>query len=221
MVKPLSRGQTFSAMVGYITKGCLLHEFISLRSLHAIFDFFLFYIDQGQPHYSIVSHGLSAQDLTNGRRDHENLRATISQEKKVVTSKNLFNECWRFHLQCLQPVIAPIEYVMTYMIQSGNYSLAPDFISSATKINLSEATTMWSLIQDPQSCTVTHIRELIFDSRSYGRKVFLTFKYIHGCPHYFERLCTCQYIRLAPGTIGRVPMSDYSLLDVKEVVRLE
>ena len=130
-----------------------------------------FYLDQGQPHYSIVSHGLSDQDLTNGPRDHENLRATISQEKKVVTTKNLMYECWHFHLQCLHPVIAPIEFVITYMIQGGNYSLAPDFMSSATKINLSEATTMWSLTQEPDSCTVAQIRELLFDSRSYGRKV--------------------------------------------------
>lgn len=70
----------------------------------------------------------------------------------------------------MYPCVVPIEYILTYMIQSGNYILSPDFISAYRKIDLSEAETFWHMVHEPLETSVADIRKLIFDSRSYGKR---------------------------------------------------
>jgi hypothetical protein len=147
LVKPLSTGQTIPAMIGYITK------------------------DQGEPHYQIRTHNITAQQLTNGRRDHECLLTSFDDNKKILNMKNMFNECFRFSQRCLSPAIVLIQYVLLYMIQSGNYIFSPDFISTFKKIDISEADVLWDMVYEPRKVTIGMILKLVFDSRSYGMKV--------------------------------------------------
>ena len=67
-VKPLQRGQTLIAMIGYVTK------------------------DQRKSYYRILNHNVSAHDLTNGRRDHESFRASLTETRKILNWKNIFHE---------------------------------------------------------------------------------------------------------------------------------
>lgn len=54
------------------------------------------------------------------------------------------------------------------MLQSSNYILTPDFINNSyRKINLEEASTLWSIIHDPKSTTLEQVLNVIFDPRSH------------------------------------------------------
>lgn len=134
--------------------------------------------DQGEPHYNIKSFNVSAQDLTNGRREHEALKSTYTNEKKIVSSKNMINECFRFWHQVLTPVVCPIEFCLLYMIQSTNYTFASDWVQSNHKLNLNECNVLWDLVHHPETATIDKIQTLLFDSRSYGRKVSATYVFI-------------------------------------------
>jgi hypothetical protein len=151
LLKLCAKAQTFNGMVGYITK------------------------DQGLAHYQIRVHNITAQDLTNGRREHETLLTSYDDAKKVIHTRNLFNECYRFNMRCMYPAIVPIQYALLYMLQSGSYILTPDFISNYKKIDLSEAEILWNIVHDPSSATIDAVMKLIFDPRSYGNKVGLFF----------------------------------------------
>jgi hypothetical protein len=128
-------------------------------------------LDQGQPHYHIETFNISAQDLTNGRREHEALKCTYSNEKKVLTAKNLFNEAFRFWNQSMTPVLMPMEYCVLYMLQSKNYTFSADWIASNHKLNLVECNVLWNLVHHPETATLDMVTTLLFDARSYGRKV--------------------------------------------------
>lgn len=140
-IKELAPKQTFTAMVGYISK------------------------DEGQPHYQIRTHNVSPAELSAGRREHAAMLTSFDDEKKIVNMKNFFNECFKFNKRCLSPCIVPIEYALTYMVQSGNYVLTPDFISVYRKIDLHEAAILWDMIHQPQNATVAGILGVVFDHR--------------------------------------------------------
>eukprot|EP01036_Dinobryon_divergens_P024763 gene24763-33238_t len=70
-VKALSKTQTFSAMIGYVTK------------------------DFDKAHYSVVSKGVSAQELTNGRREHNVLFTSHDESKRSYSPKAVNG---RYHL---------------------------------------------------------------------------------------------------------------------------
>jgi hypothetical protein len=74
-------------------------------------------------------------------------------------------------MRCLHPVVAPIHYVLLYMIQSGAYMFSSDFISVQRKTDFSEAKVLWELVHDPTSAVIEDVMKLIFDYRSFGRKV--------------------------------------------------
>mmetsp|Transcript_12969 Transcript_12969/g.17672 ORF Transcript_12969/g.17672 Transcript_12969/m.17672 type:complete len:132 (-) Transcript_12969:590-985(-) len=87
-VKPLAKGQSLIAMVGYITK------------------------DQGKAHYKILAHNITAQELTNGRREHESMRANYTENKRILTYRNLYLEAYRFITRALYPIIVPFNYAI-------------------------------------------------------------------------------------------------------------
>lgn len=91
---------------------------------------------------------------------------SFDDAKKIINLKNFFNECYKYNLRCFHPIVVPIEYVLTYMMQSGNYILTPDFINcSYRKINLEEASTLWNIIHEPKDTTLDQILQIIFDPR--------------------------------------------------------
>lgn len=147
MVKPFRRGQTFQAMIGYVTK------------------------DTGQPHYQIRLHNVTAEEVSNGRQVHNSLITSYDSTKKIITGRNLLAETFRFSQRCLAPIIAPPEYVLLYMMQSAQYILAPEFVASFKKISHSETLSLWKIIHEPESATIDMVMTIVFDSRSYGRRV--------------------------------------------------
>ena len=161
-VKPCHKNQTFIAMIGYVTK------------------------DASKPHYKIVTHNVSAQELALGKQDHDALKTSYNEEKKILNSKNLFNESFKFIRRCLHPILAPFEYAVLYMIQSGiiftllflllyniiiiilkilgQYILSPEIVtSSSRKYDFKESTILWRLVFQPEVCTIDDIFALIFD----------------------------------------------------------
>lgn len=124
----------------------------------------------GQSHYELRTHNITASQMDQGRREHAALLSTFDDSKKVVNAKHFFLECYRFNRRAFYPCVVPIDYVITYMIQSGNYVLSPDFINAFRKIDLGEASTYWDMIHEPQDSTVEDVRQIIFDIRSYDKR---------------------------------------------------
>lgn len=88
-------------------------------------------------------------------------------EKKIITLKNFFPECYRFNKRCFSPFVVAIDYTLLYMIQSKQYIFTPDFILCYRKIDFKEANVLWKLMHVPDSASIDQIRKLVFDSRSY------------------------------------------------------
>ena len=93
---------------------------------------------------------------------------SFDDSKKIINSKNLINECFRFNQRSLWPAIVPIPYCLLYMLQSGEYIFTPEFITFYKKIDLEEANVMWSMIHHPSATTLDMILKLIFNGRSYS-----------------------------------------------------
>ena len=110
-------------------------------------------------------------ELAEGRNCHSNMvTSSYDESRKVITVKNLMQELFKFNRRCMMPIIVPVLFGVTYMIQSGNYILSPDFISSYRKIDLHEAEILWGMINKPKDTTVEGVRALLFDPRSYSPK---------------------------------------------------
>lgn len=58
------------------------------------------------------------------------------------------------------------------MLQSKLFILAPDFISSFKKVDVNEASTLWSIVFEPSKTTIEDVFTLVFDQRSYNKNVF-------------------------------------------------
>jgi len=156
-VKPLAKGQSLVAMVGYITK------------------------DQGKTHYKILAHNITAQvnnlpyypnlnnliitrrilqELTNGRREHESMRANYTENKRVLTYRNLYLEAYRFVTRALYPIIVPLNYAI----------LSTEFVQTFKKLDEKESRTVWKIIWHPKKAKISDIMVLVFDRRSYDFK---------------------------------------------------
>lgn len=126
--------------------------------------------DSGKSHYQIRSHNISPDQLNLGRQEHQVMLTSFDDEKKIITTKNLTNECYRFNQRCLWPAIVPPQYVLLYMCQSGEYIISPDFISIYKNVDLLELQALWELIHSPAIATIDLIMKLLFDERSYGTR---------------------------------------------------
>lgn len=108
--------------------------------------------------------------MDQGRKEHLSMLSRIDDEKKVVMLKNFFNECFRFNRRSFAPCVVPLDYALTYMLQSGNYILTPDFVTGHRKMDLMEAELMWKLIHDAANASVEEVRRIVFDPRSYDQR---------------------------------------------------
>lgn len=106
-----------------------------------------------------------------GRRDHDALLTSFDEAKKIITLKNMFNECYRFNMRCMHPAVVPIHFCLLYMMQSGSYILSPDFISNFKKVDLNEAGILWKMTHKPSEVKLADVMTLLFNPLSYGRKV--------------------------------------------------
>ena len=89
--------------------------------------------------------------------------------------KNLTNEAYRFNMRCMSPMVIPFNFALLYMIQSGEYIFAPEFISSFKKLHMDEAAALWQMIHYPTNTTMHQLQCLIFDGRTYGYNVTLRY----------------------------------------------
>ena len=89
--------------------------------------------------------------------------------------KNLTNEAYRFNMRCMSPMVIPFNFALLYMIQSGEYIFAPEFISSFKKLHMDEAAALWQMIHYPTKTTMHQLQCLIFDGRTYGYNVTLRY----------------------------------------------
>ena len=94
--------------------------------------------------------------------------------KKIITMKNIFNECYTFNMRCMHPAVVPFHYAIFYMIQSGTYILSPDFVSNLKKIALNEALILWKMTFVPTDVKLHDVLALLFNPLSYGKKVLTT-----------------------------------------------
>lgn len=71
----------------------------------------------------------------------------------------------------MHPVKIGIAQAVTYMVQTKDYIIGPDFIAWNKKIDENDADTLLHLAFKADSAIIADIRRLIFDPRSYGPKV--------------------------------------------------
>lgn len=74
-------------------------------------------------------------------------------------------------MRCMSPAIVPVHYALLYMMQSKGYIFAPDFVSYNKKLDFSETEVLWKLVHFPEKANINMILKLVFDARSYGKKV--------------------------------------------------
>ena len=128
--------------------------------------------DEGLPHFETRLFNIATSEIQAGRMEHTSMASTYDEEKKIVTQKNFFSECYKFNKRSFSPFVVSIDFCLLYMIQSKQYCLTPDFISCYRKIDLNEANIMWNILHEPDTADVQMVRALVFDPRSYdARKV--------------------------------------------------
>ena len=76
----------------------------------------------------------------------------------------------RFSKHSLDPAIVPVSYCLLYMIQSGKYIFAPDFVGYNKKLDLGETEVLWDIVHFPESATIDTILKIVFDPRTHGLK---------------------------------------------------
>jgi hypothetical protein len=142
-LKPLGKSQSFTLMMGYIVK------------------------DEGQSHFTIRLHNVTNEELQGGRVQHSSMASTYDEDRKIVTMKNFFVECYKFNKRSFAPFVVSVDYVLLYMIQSKQCCLTPDFISCYRKIDFKEANILWKAIHEPSETSIEMVRAIVFDPRTY------------------------------------------------------
>ena len=86
--------------------------------------------------------------------------------------KNVINELYKFTQRCLVPAICPPDYLLCYMVQSGEYTFGADMISNWKKLDFDETRILLKVMFFPKQCTVAMIRRLCFNPGSFIMKVY-------------------------------------------------
>ena len=85
--------------------------------------------------------------------------------------KNVIVELYKFTQRCLIPAICPPDYLLCYMVQSGEYTFGADMISNWKKLDFEESRILLKIMFFPKMCTVAMIRRLCFNPASFIMKV--------------------------------------------------
>jgi hypothetical protein len=89
--------------------------------------------------------------------------------------KNVINELYKFTQRCLVLAICPPDYLLCYMIQSGEYTFGADMISNWKKLDFEESRILLKMMFFPKKRTVSMIRRLCFNPASFIMKVNIIF----------------------------------------------
>ena len=87
--------------------------------------------------------------------------------------KNVIVELYKFTQRCLVPAICPPDYLLCYMVQSGEYTFGADIISNWKKLDFEESRILLKIMFFPKLCTVAMIRRLCFNPASFIMKVII------------------------------------------------
>ena len=183
IIKKLNPQQSFMAMIGYCTK------------------------DNGKSHYQVRFSNVSPEDLSNGRTQHDHFSSSYDDDKKVITIKNFFPESWKYSRRCLSPIRFPIQFVLLYMIQSSEYVLSSEFISTYKKIDCHDAETIWTMVHDPSNTTLDMIQQVLFNTLTITRR---------GVHRYYVPVYLHSEIQNRNNTSGHTHISPYD--SIKEAL---
>lgn len=95
---------------------------------------------------------------------------TITSQALMMRKKFLHPEAYRYAVRALMPIQFPVQVVLMYMVQCGDYVLSPEFISNFKKVDASQAEVLWETFHNPRSCTLEMIRTLIFNACSWDSR---------------------------------------------------
>ena len=85
--------------------------------------------------------------------------------------KNVIIELYKFTQRCLVPAICPPDYLLCYMVQSGEYTFGADIISNYKKLDYEESRILLKIMFFPKLCTVAMICRHCFNPASFIMKV--------------------------------------------------
>jgi hypothetical protein len=93
---------------------------------------------------------------------------------QIITTKNMMNEIFKFIYRNLLPAIVPPDWVLTYMMQSGEYIFSSDIVMmNYHKMNYEEARILINIAFFPEMVDVSMIRRLVFNPASFTMSVSL------------------------------------------------
>jgi len=97
------------------------------------------------------------------------ISAKFAEDKKLITFKNFFQEAMKFNGRCFSPITVPVHFCILYMLQSSDYMLAPEFVSSFKKLDHEEAEYYWNVLHNPESTTIADIMAIVFSAKTKAR----------------------------------------------------
>lgn len=95
----------------------------------------------------------------------------FAEDKKLITFKNLFQESMKFNARAFYPITVPVHYCILYMLQSTDYALSPDFVSTFKKVDHEEAEYYWGVLHDPIKATIADVMAIVFSAKTKGKIV--------------------------------------------------
>ena len=96
-IHPLSEGQTFEHMLGYVQK------------------------DSGKPHYAIVTNDITDAELQAGVKAYNEVAGDYRLNKVILTKKGFVGRLWAYWHANFWPFLTPVDVVVLCMIRSGAY----------------------------------------------------------------------------------------------------
>jgi hypothetical protein len=96
-IHPLSEGQTFEHMLGYVQK------------------------DSGKPHYAIVTNDITDAELQAGVKAYNEVSGDYRLNKVILTKKGFVARLWAYWHANFWPFLTPVDIVALCMIRSGAY----------------------------------------------------------------------------------------------------
>jgi hypothetical protein len=138
--KPLGEGQTFLHMLGYVQK------------------------DAGSAHYRIVSHNVSAVELTEARHAYAEVAGDYRTNKILITKKGFVERIASFWMCNYSPFLVPQDVCLLSMIWSGKYAPAAPWCTPAMgQFVHPVVSTSWFLMAErPTATSLEHVRVLFW-----------------------------------------------------------
>ena len=143
--QPLSQGQSWDHMLGYIQK------------------------DSGLAHYRLLVHNISDEDLQRGRVAYAGVRDDPDEGRIAINKGNLPKlavRLWRTHLK---PLEVPLDHTLKFMLQSDMYIPTAQWVMSpyGRGMENDRAQALYEMLVDgAKNATILQVRRLFFQDDS-------------------------------------------------------